>query len=145
MPAWHFRHIFSTPFYLFGTSTVQGTARLPSCRTGQVPAWTGLRKDPTRIAKGEFQVCYWPKPGEKKQCAAPAQHQMGTVCLFGFVRWLSKTGLIIFSPSLTHVQEFPLEVCFVMPSAKSVKHYGSFLNIPAARWQEHYCDKAKPA
>lgn len=76
MPARHFRHICSASFYLFGTSTLQGTARLPGCRTGQVPAWTGLRKDPTRVAKGEFQVHYWPKPGEKKHmcctCSASA-------------------------------------------------------------------------
>lgn len=52
MLAWHFCHICSASLYLFGMSTWQCTLRFPGCITGQVPAWTGLRKDPTRIAKG---------------------------------------------------------------------------------------------
>lgn len=38
--------------------------RFPRCTAGQVATWTGLRKDPTSVAKGEFQGCYWPNNRE---------------------------------------------------------------------------------
>ena len=70
----------------------------------------------------------------------PALHQLGTLRLFGCA--LKKKELIIASSTLAHMEEL-LSKSVLSCSQQSVKQYGSFLNIPAARWQEHRGDKAR--
>lgn len=65
---WHFYHNVSASFCRVGTSTQQFTSWVPCYKTGRVPAWADLKKDPTRMAKGKFQVSSRLKSVRKHVC-----------------------------------------------------------------------------
>lgn len=88
-----------SPWHL--NTTVHYT--IPLLHNGQVPSWTGLRKDAARIAKGGVSSALLAEASEKT-CVMPLPSiGWGKACLFGFVQWLNKKQLITFSPTLTHI------------------------------------------